>query len=495
MNRADAGWQAHTPVLVGFGTSSRREQAFQDALEPMDLMQEAVAAAGADSQAPHMLEEIEHIAVPRGRWSYANPAGEIARKTGARDATTVLATVGVLQQTLVGDACARIARGEIASALVAGADAGHRLLRAQLEQQAVVNREQHDRPDIFMEPAEDLRHPVERRAGMQMPVGLYAILESAYRAKQGLGVAQHRDRIAALWSRFSHIAAKNPHAWNAHPFSPSDIREVSAHNPMQAFPYTRRHCSNWNVDQGAALLLCSASRAQALGIPRSRWIYARASAESNHMVPVSARANLADCVGAGIAGRAVLDAGGIDAGQLDLIDFYSCFPIAVQAYAEALGLPLERDLSLTGGMAFAGGPYNNYFLQATCRAAELMRAGKGRNALLSCVSGVLTKQGFGLWSVDAPTAPFVHADLTDTVAARTPIHQVLDDFSGDATVVGVTVLYGRDHPPRGIALLDTPSAERALATTEDAALISIVQERELVGERVRVRANQIAQVL
>lgn len=495
MTRGRADWAADTPVLVGFGTVSRRAQDAHGALEPMDLMLAAVAAAGTDTGSPEILEGLEHIAVPRGRWSYANPAGEIARKTRAMGATTVLATVGVLQQTLVGEACARIARGEIGSALVVGADAGHRLLRAQIEQTTVTDREHHDRPDIFMEPAEDLRHPVERRAGMQMPVGLYAILESAYRARHGLTVGEHRDRIAALWSRFSHTAAQNAHAWSTTAYAPDDIRDASAHNPMQAFPYTRRHCSNWNVDQGAALLFCSASRAQALGIPRSKWMYARASAQSNHMVPVSARADLAGCPGAGIVGRAVLDTGGIGLDQLDLIDFYSCFPIAVQAYAEALGLPLERDLSVTGGMAFAGGPYNNYFLQAMCRAAELMRAGKGRNALLSCVSGVLTKQGFGLWSVDPPTTPFVHADLTDTVAASVQTRHVLNDFSGDAQVAGVTVLYGRGQKPKGVALLDTPGAQRAMATTEDLLLMSTMQERELVGQRVRVAANQLVELL
>src|SRR5690606_27749788 len=153
-------------------------------------------------------------------------------------------------------------------------------------------------------------------------------------------------------------------------------------NPMQAFPYTRNHCSTWNVDQAAALLLCSMGRARELGIPQSTWIYPLASVESNHMVAVSARAGLAECPGARITGRAALKAAGLATADIDLIELYSCFPLAVQTYAEGLGLSLERDLTVTGGMPFAGGPYNNYFLQATCRAAELLREGRGRNALL-----------------------------------------------------------------------------------------------------------------
>ena len=44
MNHAE-----RTPVLVGIGTATQCEDDFECALEPMDLMLQAVAAAGADS--------------------------------------------------------------------------------------------------------------------------------------------------------------------------------------------------------------------------------------------------------------------------------------------------------------------------------------------------------------------------------------------------------------------------------------------------------------
>jgi acetyl-CoA C-acetyltransferase len=482
---------ANTPVLVGLGTATRREEDFRLALEPMDLMLEAVAAAGADTGARNVLEGLGYIAVPRGRWRYANPAGEIARHFHAAKATTVLATPGVLQQTLLGEACVRIARGEVHTALVTGADAGYRLLRAQITGQEASERIQDDEPDVFLQPKDELRHPAEKRAGMVMPVGLYAILESAFRAKQGWTLDEHRDRLATLWSGFSAVAAANPHAWNAREIPAVEIREASRHNPMQAFPYTRSHCSTWNVDQAAALLVCSVVRAQELGIPRSRWVFPVASTESNHMVAVSARADLAACPGASIAGRAAMDVAGWAQSDIDLVDLYSCFPVAVETYAAELGLPLTRDLTVTGGMAFAGGPYNNYFFQATCRAAELLRAGRGRNALLSCVSGIVTKQAFGAWSLEEPRHPFVHTDLTEEVARAVAVREVVEEFTGGASVAGYTVLHGRGQAPRGVALVDTAQGQRALATTEDAALIAEMEHQELVGRSVRVLGNVI----
>ena len=484
MNAAD-----RTPVLIGIGTVSRREEDFTRALEPMDLMLEAVTAAGRDSGSKAALSGSQYIAVPRGRWSYSNPAGAIARAVGAVNATTVLTSVGVLQQTLIGEACARIARGEAHTTLVAGADAGYRLLRAQIAGQKPSEREQGDAPDIYLAPKDELRHPVEKRAGLQMPVGLYAMMESAFRAKQGWSVAEHRERLAQLGERFSDIAADNPHAWQRNALDAAAIRDASDRNPMQAFPYNRAHCSTWNVDQAAALLFCSAARAEQLGIPRSKWIFPVASTESNHMVPVSAREDLAACPGAGITGRAALEANDLKAEDIDLVELYSCFPFAVEAYADALGLPTSRALSVTGGMAFAGGPYNNYLFQATCRAAELMRRGKGRTALVSCVSGVLTKQGFGLWSLDPPPRGFFHADLSETVALEMRALEVLDEFTGQAKVAGYTVLHGRGQPPRGIALVDTPQGQRAMTTTEDAALIARMQLDECVGQQLRVEQN------
>ncbi len=397
----------------------------------------------------------------------------------------------MLQQTLIGEACERIAQGRIHTALVVGGDAGHRLRRAQAAGVAAEERNQASEPEVRLAPAAELRHPAELAAGLRMPVGLYAVLESARGAARGIGVEEHRTELAELGAAFSGVAAENPQAWLRRRMEPAAIRDASPGNPMQAFPYTRAHCSNWNVDQAAALLVCSAARATALGIPRERWLFPVASAESNHMIPVAARASLGDCPGAAVTGRAVLEASGLDASGIDLIDLYSCFPIAVTAYAEAIGLPAGRSLTVTGGMPFAGGPYNNYLFQAVCRAAELLREGRGRTALLSCVSGVLTKQAFCVWSSAPPPRGFVRCDVTDAVARQARVLDVADSFTGPARVAGCTVLHGGDGASRGVLLLDTPDSARTLATTQDPGLIARLQKEEFVGRTVRVERNLV----
>ena len=479
----------HQPVLVGVGACTQREEDFALAREPIDLMIEAVRRAGADAGGVHPLAGVQRIAVPKGRWRYRNPAGEIARSIGADVAISVLASVGVLQQSLIGDACSRIAAGEIDSALVVGADAGYRMLSAKIAGQRATERQQNDAPDLSLEPEEELLHPAELHAGIRMPIALYAIIESAWRARQGLPLDTHRQNLGTMLQRFSKIAAENPSAWRRKAASAHEISEASERNPMHAFPYTRLHCASWNVDQAGALLLCSARKAQQLGIARAKWVFPLASTESNHMVAVSARADLAGCPGARLAGQAALEAAGLGAEDIDLVDLYSCFPVAVEAYAHELGLSLARDLTVTGGMPFAGGPFNNYVLQATCRMAELIREGHGRTGLVSSVSGILTKQGFGVWSSAPSAAGFVYRDVSAETARQQARKEVVETFHGHAAVAGYTVLHDKGVAPSALVLADTQDGRRALARSADPALIHRMQTSECCGAAVQIEAG------
>ncbi len=485
-----------TPVLAGIGVATQREDDPARAVDPLGLMMQSVHAAVADSSAA-LLPRIGRILVPKGRWSYTDPARAIARAIGAPRAVTVLATVGVLQQSLIADACRAIADGEAEAVLVAGADAGFRILRARIagEQLPKAARDEADAPpDVLLAPKEEVFHAAEVSAGVRMPAVLYAILESAFRAHRGTRVDEQRDRVAALYSRFSEIAADNPAAWTRRPLAAAAIRDPSERNPMQAFPYTKLLCSSWNVDQAAALLFCSRSLAQAAGLPRERLIYPWASTESNHMVPVCARAELHTCPGARIAGRAALDAFGLDAADIDLLELYSCFPIAVQAYAAELGIDLDRDLTVTGGMSFAGGPFNNYVLQSTARMASLLRQAprdRVRTGLVTSVSGILTKQGFGLWSAAPPPTGFRHTDVSDAVASASPERAVVVNHAGAASIAGFAVVHDPSRAACATVVADLEDGRRTVALCDDPCLIARMEQEEFCGVLVKLHEGKV----
>src|SRR5699024_2646819 len=175
---------------------------------------------------------------------------------------------------------------------------------------------------------------------------------------------EHRDHLAQLWSAFSAVAASNPHAWIRRRFEPEELRDPSPSNRMVGVPYTKFMNANNAVEQGAAFIVCSVERAEALGISRDRWIFPWAGTDAHEHWFVSTRWSLAEAPAIRLAGRAVFELAGIEPDDVAHIDVYSCFPSAVQIASAELGLGSgigsDRPLTVTGGLSFAGGPWNNY---------------------------------------------------------------------------------------------------------------------------------------
>jgi len=470
-----------TPVLVGTGVVEQRD----GSREPLALMEDALRRAGA----PELLRRIERILIPRGRWKYRDPGRAIADAVGATGAYTVLTQIGILQSTLIGEACAQIAAGDLTVAAVVGGEAGDRLRAARKAGGKPVDTVIEEPADEVRRAEHELFHEAETAVGLRDAVDFYALLESAYTSAAGRTVDQGRDEIARIYRRFSEIAADNPYAWRREALRESPPTEASIRDgsPMIAFPYNRSHVSSWSVDQASALVFCAAGTARELGIPESGWIFPVVNAESNHMMQLCTRPELDRCPGAEVSGKAAFEHAGIGPDDLDLVELYSCFPVAVQAYARELGIDLGRDLTVTGGMPYAGGPFNSYVLQATCRMAELLRE-RGGTGAVTTVSGVLTKQAVTLWSTEPGPRPFADIDVTAEVAAKTQPRKAREDFSGPGTVVAVTVLHTSD-PPRVVALVEDDSGVRGFGHSERPEVVADVERRTWVGRAVVIEAG------
>jgi acetyl-CoA C-acetyltransferase len=480
-----------TPVLVGIGTAIQREQDPDVALEPAGLMMRALEAAAADAGATELLTGADAIAVPRGFWDYPDPGRLVADAVGATGARSVLAEIGVLQTSLFAKACSALQRGEADVYLVTGGEAKYRASRAQkLGREAKLTQQTDAAPDEVLRPADDLLHPLEMKRELVMPVRQYAVMESALRFEEKRSVADHQRHVAELWAGFNRVAAMNPEAWSPDPVDVEELVAGSDRNRMLAFPYTRLHNSQWNVDQAAGLLFCTAERAQQAGIPESRWVFPRAVAESNHMRMLVERRDLHRSPGFAVAGARALHDAGLAVADLDLLELYSCFPLAVEHQAREIGIPLDRPLSVTGGMAFGGGPLNNFVLQAAARMGRLLRDGEGRNGMVNAVSGMITKQGVSVWSREPGTSPFAAADVSNESEAATARVEVVEAQPGPARIAGYTVLFGPAGADQLIALCDLPDGRRTIAYSRDPDWMARAQRDELCGENVRLAADE-----
>ena len=480
-----------TPVLIGVGALTQREADPTRALEPARLMQRALEQAADDAGSRQWLERADAIAVPRGFWDYADPGRLVADALGAKGARSQLAEIGVLQTTLFARAGQAIRDGEADVVLVTGGEAKQRALLAERDgQPAALTRQQGAAPDEVWRPEADILSPVELASQLGTPVRQYAVIENALRAAEGQGLAAHRDDVARLWSRMSEVAASNPDAWLRERVAPEAIRDASATNRMLAFPYTKLHTSQWNVDQAAGLIFASAAAARTAGVPESQWVHPRAVAESNAMLPLVRRAELHRCPAFAVAGRRALERAGLRVADLEHVELYSCFPVAVRVQQRELGLAKGRPVTLTGGMAFAGGPLNHFVLQAAVALARRLRVEPGSNGLLTAVSGMLTKQGVSVWSSRAGAA-FAADDVGADAARETATVDVADAFAGRARVAGYTVLFERDGPADTLVLADTSDGRRAVAVGSERAFAAIATTREIIGREVEIAGGRI----
>lgn len=486
-------------MLVGVGTCL-------DGVEPVELMVRAVDAAADDAGARSLLAEVGRIAVPRGTWSYTDPARLVADHIGATAARTVLVDLGIPQQTLINQAMRSILDGELDVAIVVGAEAKARAARIAKASTAadaagiaqVMRRDaeadeidQHGaRPDEQQTPSGEIISAAEIQNGLWAPVEQYALIESALGAAEHASDEEHRRDIAELCERFNVVARSNPEAAFPEPRTVDDLLRLDATNRPLAFPYGKWHVSQWTVDQGAALLLCSAEAAERHGVPRDRWVFPLVGVESSFSVPLTRRREMHRWPAMEVLGRAATERSGRPLHACDHTEIYSCFPVAVRVQQRALGLPSDATPTVTGGMTFAGGPFNSFVLQATVAMVRRLRGSSG-TGLVTTVSGMLTKPGLAVWSSEPDDALPLVADLASEAEGATAVVDDALDHEGAATVVASTVTYDGLEANEVITVLDTPAGRRAVARSNAQELITSALRAGLVGTTVEVAGGRI----
>ena len=480
-----------TPVLVGVGQLSQRVDRGEPPLEPVDMMAEALRRAETDAGADGLLAAADSIRVIcLLSWRYQDPGALVAQRVGASPSETGLTVMGGnYVQTIVNRTANDIAAGRADVVLLCGAEAWRTRTAARkadadlgwTEQPADVA------PTVLWGGDDpDLMGPAEVARGIFMPVQIYPMFDIARRAAAGLGVDEHRRRIAELWSGFSEVAASNPNAWIQQRFAPEEIMEATEANRMVGFPYTKLLNSNNAVEQGAGLIMCSAARATALGVPRDRWVFPHAGADAHDHWWVSERDELHRSPAIRIAGARAMELAGVDVDDLAHIDVYSCFPSAVEVAADELGLGLDRQLTVTGGLSFAGGPWNNYVMHAIAAMADVLRADPGSRGLVTANGGYLTKHAFGVYATDPPSGGFRHADCQAEVDAL-PRRVAVESAPGPASIETYTVMHGRDGAPEtAFAALRVEGDRRTWGRSSDPDLMAAMVAEEWVGRGVEL---------
>lgn len=477
------------PVLVGVGQLNVRVDRGDDPSEPVDMVASAARQAAEDSGATDpgsLLAGLDTIGIIKMMsWRYPDPAALVAGALGAEPARRWHTTDGGnFPQTLLNRAASDIAAGRADAVLIGGAEAWRTRSAARAAQTDLgwTVQPEDALPTEALGDDTPLASPDEISRGLFLPVTHYPLFESAVRAATGRSQAEHQVVISELWARFSEVAAANPHAWIRDARTAEEIRTVGPDNRMIGHPYPKAMNSNAGVEQSAAFLLCSVDRARSAGIPTDRWVFPWTGTDAHDTWWVGNRVSLHRSPAIGIAGAKALDLAGVGVDDLAHVDVYSCFPSAVQVAATELGLGLDRPLTVTGGLSFAGGPWNNYVSHSIATMAEVLRADAGSVGLITANGGYLTKHAFGVYSTEPPRrGRFVHRDCQAEVDDVGRV-ELVGDWEGAVRIEGATVMHDRDGAPeRAFVAVRTPDRDRAWCTSTDAEVMALITDDEPVG--------------
>ncbi|MDP3967484.1 MAG: crotonase/enoyl-CoA hydratase family protein [Nocardioides sp.] len=458
-----------TPVLVGVGQVVQREPDLSDPADPVALAVRALRAAGEDSGAgEELLRAADAVyAVASASWTYRDAAALVAEALGAEPDETAMSAPygGDAGQVLVNTAGQAVADGTADVVLVCGAEAGATLAAAQKQglDPAWPTQEPGTASTRVIGSDREANNAPETTAGLSIPVYTYALMESAVRAKAGETPEEHRRTITGLWSRFSEVAAENPHAWLPRAFTPEELATPDAGNRMISEPYPKLLCANLQVDLAAGVVVTSVAAATALGIPQERWVFLHAGAAAYDEWFVSERAELAASPAIRAVGEAAFAHAGVGPDDIAHVDLYSCFPAAVQIAAGELGFPLDdprRPLTVTGGLTFAGGPGNNYGTHAVATLVDRLRRDPDAYGLSTSLGWFVTKHALGIYSATPPRTPY---RALNPVLLPERARPALEEYAGPGVVEAATARYDRQGEPEAAILsVLTPAGERVL---------------------------------
>jgi acetyl-CoA C-acetyltransferase len=480
-----------TPVVVGVAELVHRAGPDFVSMSATDLMIDVARAALADSGVGGALgARCGEVLVPHGTWTENDPGRAVADAIGAGGARSIRSELGVLQHDLLVRAARGVVEGRFDAAIVVGGENRWSDVVASRSGDPVPDPPAvavASTPDETIAPTDMVISQIEIERNLTTAAHQYAIIESAIRHDLGRTNDEHQRQLGLLWERFARVAAGAPFSWDTRSLSADEISVVSDTNRLIAAPYTKWLVSQWNIDQAAALVFTTVATARRLGIAEDRWVFPLAMVESNAVIPMPERAEIHRWPASRVCGATALECSGVSVDEIGAVDLYSCFPAAVQVQAHELGLTADRDLTVTGGMTFAGGPFNNYVLQGAAAMVRTLRSGHdGSIGLTSAVSGLLTKPAVTVWSTDAPRRPFAAIDVSAAAGDATERRVVDPDLVGAAVVAGATIVAERDGGFTTVAVLESVDGVRTVAQSRDRSVGESFLSADPVGRPVMI---------
>ena len=482
------------PIIIGVGEAVWRERDVERS--PVDALQTVATKALSDTGSQRVARAIDSIVhipflmnqVPGlAEAMPVNPGAALAERLGVQTAQYTSDVGGNLPQQLLNEFAGRLANGDGEVVLLCGVELLATFLGAVRSGQPF--------PDwstglsaaaIQVGETPVMTAATEQAHGLYEPINAYPLFESAQAHAKGLSPKDHQALLGELVARMSRCAAQNPYAWKNRELTPEEVLSTDGGNRMISYPYTKVMNAIIAVDQAAAVVLTTVGKARELGVDPDRWIYLRGAASAHDSWCLSQRVSLHEAPALAAACTAAVQRSGLGVDELTHFDLYSCFPSAVQAGCDALGLALDdpRGVTVTGGLSLFGGPGNNYSLHAIASMVHRLRETQGGAGLVWANGGYLTKHAVGVYAREPAAQPWVPGNdeaLQASIVAL-ELRELAEQGAGSFVLDGHTVCYSGNEPERGIAVGRLSDGRRCVAVTEDPQTIQRLIEADCVGQ-------------
>ncbi|MCP4722421.1 MAG: hypothetical protein GY860_23420, partial [Desulfobacteraceae bacterium] len=402
-------------VVAGWGQVTQPKLLEEPAKKPMGLMVQASRKASLELTDPKALARVDGIMVVKSLSThYPAPAAELADLLGASPKFMHVSKIGGNSpQTLVNKAAAMIARNELDSVLVVGAEAYvQRDENFRKEESALLR----GIPKDYQGEDAAGSTRLENFYGMEHPMQGFPLFETALWAASGLNISEYLLKVASMWAGFSQVAASHPYSWSKKAMTPGEIINQGPKNRPIAFPYTKFMNSFVTVDQGAAVILMSGEAAKKYHNKDQHTVYFSGGgyAEDRQRFMIE-KSDFTASPPLKAAVDKALDRAGLTLSDMDCFDLYSCFPCAVSIARKMMKLNEDdpRPPTLTGGLGFFGGPGNNYNLHAIATLAKMIAQGKKKTGLVTALGWFMHKHAAGIYSSIPPKKSLETIDLED----------------------------------------------------------------------------------
>jgi len=477
------------PVIIGVAQYTQKND-IDNPLDPLHLMAKTSQEAIEDTQAEGIKALIDTLYVMNiHSWSYRDIPTDLSNILEINPLRKFYMSIGGhIPQKTVNEVAKSIVNNDCKVALITGGEAfnsASRFKRGNL----TVDWPKRRRPKKIEGPIQPLdSSSFEHKYDLLIPFKIYSLIETAVRAKSGRTIDEHIQQMGTTLAHYNSIARKNPYAWSKGSFTAEEITTATPENRYLCLPYTKRMISNQHVDQSAALIMTSDKVAKEFNIDPKKWVYPMGGADLLNIKYISERPQIHDSPAIREASRLSLEQAGISLKDISLFDLYSCFPCMIEIARKEIGILEDdtRDLTITGGLPYFGGPFSCYSMHSIVTASQLIRENPSSKILINAVGGYNTKHSIGIYGKEPPLKPWNEREdekIQQSIYDQA-LSEPIEEAEGNLTIEAFTVIINRDGTPKqGIVFGKLESGDRTLALIiADTEKLLSLEKEELVGK-------------